>query len=187
MKTLIFLFLFFGLYHFIYESVIAPSLRLTLRYNYFALRDKLRNLEINGEVDGKDLELIELLDKSICNIINNISYISFGSYYTIYHRLVRDSNKFKTFSERKKMMIEGAQNAELKGVAKEMSNLSLKALFINNGAWFIYLIIPAIIVVVIAYISMQMGKLIDHFRIISDRLFYSSNLRNGNNFPARTA
>src|SRR5687767_577256 len=32
--------------HFVYESIIAPSLRLSLRYKLFALRDEIRELKM---------------------------------------------------------------------------------------------------------------------------------------------
>ncbi|MGH8330614.1 MAG: hypothetical protein ACRER3_22985, partial [Pseudomonas fluorescens] len=42
-------FMFLAFVHFVFESILAPSFRLKLRFEIFALRDELRLLKIECE------------------------------------------------------------------------------------------------------------------------------------------
>ena len=46
MTTTILVLLALAVFHFVYESILAPSLRLSLRFRLFALRDEARQLKI---------------------------------------------------------------------------------------------------------------------------------------------
>ena len=41
METLFVITVFFAIIHFIYESIVLPSIRLNIRYKLFSIRDKI--------------------------------------------------------------------------------------------------------------------------------------------------
>jgi hypothetical protein len=47
MEYLFVVLIVFALYHFVYESILAPSERLKLRFELFELRDRLRALKVD--------------------------------------------------------------------------------------------------------------------------------------------
>jgi hypothetical protein len=58
--------------HFIYESIVAPSLRLKIRYDLFALRDELRFLKIKRGSSLDDKHYVYLQD-SINTMISHLA------------------------------------------------------------------------------------------------------------------
>lgn len=61
MIDLIFIIAFLALFHFVYESILAPSFRLSLRFKLFALRDELRALKIEcgARLDDKHFHFLQ--------------------------------------------------------------------------------------------------------------------------------
>ena len=57
--------------HFIYESIILPSIRLSLRFKLFALRDQLRRMVMQGTASD---EVFRIQQSSINNAINMLSW-----------------------------------------------------------------------------------------------------------------
>ena len=82
MVTLFYIMLGLALWHFLYESVIAPSLRHTLRYKFFKLRDELRDIKFEG-LTIKEEKAYKLLETSICNLINGMNNIHLANYYSL--------------------------------------------------------------------------------------------------------
>lgn len=63
-------------YHFIMESIYIPSERLKLRYKLFEQRDKLRNLEIDGNVANK--RALIKLERAINTNIGHLAAYNIG-------------------------------------------------------------------------------------------------------------
>lgn len=74
MATALFILFIFAIYHFVYESIIAPNVRLELRFELFKLRDELRNIKLNRELSKEDNEVFSILDETICVAINRLPF-----------------------------------------------------------------------------------------------------------------
>ena len=173
MATFFYLLVFFGIWHFFYESVLAPSLRHGYRYNFFELRDNLRNLKISGNLSEKDEKIYKILDNSICNMIDTMSIISLGNYITL-KKAIEKNEKVKQSIEKTRKFIDSADNKELLEIEKEIQNLGSKTLIINNGGWFAILLIPIFILFIIAFFSLQFDRLNNVLGKVSSKLIYSS-------------
>jgi hypothetical protein len=174
MITLFYILIFLGIWHFFYESVLAPSLRHGYRYDFFELRDNLRNLKINSKLSEKDEKIYTLLDNSICNMIDTMSIISLGNYFRL-KKAIDKNEKVKQSIERTRKFIETADNKDLLNIDKEIHNLGSKVLIINNGGWFAILVIPAFVIFILVFFSLQFDRLNKILDKISSRLIYSSN------------
>lgn len=172
MVTLFYILVFIALWHFFYESVLANSLRHGLRYEFFGIRDELRRLNI-GKLNNKDQKIYELLDNSICHIINSMSFITYGNYLHL-KKIISNDIKLKESIEDVKTMIESSENEKLKEINERIAILGGKALLINNGGWAMYLLAPFIIFLVIAIFFKQVDKLTNYVYKVSSRLIYSS-------------
>lgn len=174
MITLFYILLFLGIWHFFYESVLASSLRHGYRYDFFELRDKLRNLKIENQLSSKDEKIYQLLDNSICNMIDSMSIISLANYFRL-KKAIDKNEKVKKSIEKTSHFVETADNNTLLEIDKEIQKLGSKVLIINNGGWFVILVVPIFVLFIIIFFSLQFERLNNILGKVSSRLIYSSN------------
>lgn len=163
-----------AIWHFFYESVLATSLRHGLRYDFFQLRDELRNIKIDNTLTEKDEQIFKILDESICQMINSMSFMSVVNYMVLQKKINKDS-KVKSNIEKIKALIQNADNKNLLDIDRSISLLGSRALVVNNGGWTIYLILPLLVIFIIALFSIQYEIITNHIKNISSALIYSPN------------
>lgn len=139
MDILFVLILVFALFHFVYESTIAPMIRLELRYKLFRLRDDIRSYAID-QVEPDNTKAIELLDKSICAVIARLSMIDLEN--SVVAQLESDKNpKFRDAVERRKNYLQNSESKKIREINAKLLHYSALALVCNSGGWS-YLAIP---------------------------------------------
>lgn len=183
METLFIILVFLAIWHFVYEGIISPYLRHGLRYKFFALRDRLRQLKINGLKGSSDTYAYKILDGTICSIISEMSFISIGNYFLI-KRQHRNDKEFHREHDLASKVTDNVSNDELRVIDKQLGRLSSKALLINNGSLALYLFFPIIIFAVLLYVF-QIGKSLNKSfnekkKKISSSLIYSRERLNNN-------
>ncbi|MEW5800263.1 MAG: hypothetical protein AB1728_14790 [Bacteroidota bacterium] len=138
MVTLFYVLFFLTILHFIYEGIILPSLRLKIRFNLFALRDKLRKLK---STYGKDLsdEVFLDLQESINNTIRFLPRISIELIFEATKEL-KENPKLIQEAEKKIKLIESCGVQEAINIQKESFDLFKLCIGFNTLALFIYLI-----------------------------------------------
>jgi hypothetical protein len=137
MATLILvLFALAGL-HFIYEGIIAPSIRMGLRYRLFAMRDELRRLKFDhGE--RLDNELYRHVESSINATIKHLHQIDAGLAYSAWDAFGRDAELMARV-ERVEALYESCKIDDMRTVRDEHRRTIGLALLTNVGAWGLYL------------------------------------------------
>jgi hypothetical protein len=73
MTTAIIVLLALAVFHFVHESILAPSFRLSLRFRLFVLRDEVRQLKIECAESLNDEHFVFLQDS-----INGLISIRYG-------------------------------------------------------------------------------------------------------------
>lgn len=139
MITIIF-FVLVGLatFHFIYEGIVAPSLRLCLRFRIFRLRDELRRLQTGPHPSIADDDF-ERHQQSLNNIINFLPYITL----TNMHRAIKALKNDKRLLEKSKKRVALLENCpcrEAVRIYQEGNRVFLGALLVSCGGWFLYLV-----------------------------------------------
>lgn len=173
MTTVFYILIFLAIWHFFYEGVIASALRHGLRYEFFKLRDELRRAKISNDLTKKDEQIYNILDNSICHMINSMSFISVGNYYMLKKRIHKNV-EIRTNIEDTRKFIETGDNTELKRIDKEIGRIGAKALVINHGGWAIYLIILLPFVFAVNLFRAEVDRLTNLVTKVSTRLIYSS-------------
>jgi hypothetical protein len=130
------------LIHFIYEGILAPSFRATLRLNLFALRDRLRKLKMEKQDELSD-EVFRELQDSINFAAVRLNQIDLRLLKNARDAFERDE-KLRRRVERRIAMIEACPVAELHEIRREYFEVLDNALATNMGGWFPYLV-PIII------------------------------------------
>ena len=130
--------------HFVYEGILVPSLRLKIRYDLFALRDHVRwrEIQVAGDIDHRVFAYLEShLSAGIALIprVNAWSMFAFS-------RDIRGRRKAKELHGQHMDFIVKAGDQELVRIDKAISLLLFRALLVNSGAWFFYLLpIPLVL------------------------------------------
>ena len=134
-----------ALFHWAYESAIAPSFRLGARYKLFALRDELRHFSAQKEIQ-LDEPAIHVLEGSINLSIEYMSEIDFGLARAFRKRCSLDPSFCKRIEQRSSL-IESYRDPEFQALRHRYEYVFGKITMINSGAWFIYIIPIAVYVV----------------------------------------
>lgn len=127
-----------ALFHWAYESAIAPSVRLGARYRLFALRDELRNFVARESVQLTH-PAVQLLEESINSTIEYMREINFGFVFAFNSRFSSDDS-FKKRVEHRKTVVESYDASEFQVLRKRYEHLFREITILNCGGWFIYLI-----------------------------------------------
>ena len=137
---LVFIFLIgclYALLHFIWEGILAPSLRQSIRIDLFCLRDKLRRLKINNpELSGEAFSTVQDGLNSAIQHLNGID-VPFLVYCD---SLVRRDQKLKECVEKRKHIVISANSPELLAIASQIRAKVENAARINSGGLYLYLI-----------------------------------------------
>lgn len=145
MTTFFLILVALAFFHFVYEGIIAPSLRFDLRFRLFALRDELRAAKLRHphEVDG---EAFHYLQRSINNTLRHMGFVSLKMVFSVRHLTDRDQEIMERL-ERVHRKIDNCPVVEVKAIRDRYRWLIGYAFLVNSGGWAIYLL-PVIVGVV---------------------------------------
>lgn len=127
-----------AIFHFIYDGIIAPSLRLEARYELFALRDQLRELKKERGNHLADKHFTHLQD-TINTMLANLAQFDVGTIYLIEQEFKRDKDLKKRIDARIRVM-DDCTDPDAREIRKKALWIGGKATAVNSGAWFLYLL-----------------------------------------------
>jgi len=132
--------------HFIYEGVFLPSIRLSLRFRLFELRDEVRFLKFKYSDEFSD-DAFDYLHQTLNAAIHILPRIDIRTVRLGVLTVRKDPDLLKEIQKRSRVLDE-CQVKELKNLQSETANVAVKILLANHGAWFIYLV-PVVFVIYI--------------------------------------
>src|SRR5215213_10262893 len=117
--------------HFVFESILAPSLRLRLRFKFFALRDALRALKIacDSKLDDKHFDYLE---ESINTFIGVLPRIDFAM-VTASELEYRRDEEFRRRVDQRLMVLDDCVIPDAKEIRTKTLRLATWALAVNSG------------------------------------------------------
>ena len=131
--------------HFIYDGIIAPTIRFHLRNDLFSLRDRIRRLIIEGNLSSSDKETILFVDNSIGFFLNKLSSLGLRTYYVARREIVKNEELGKTVEKRLSSMKQ-LQNNEIQDIFAKAIVIVGKAFIFNSGILLLLaILIPLII------------------------------------------
>jgi hypothetical protein len=134
-----------ALFHWAYESAMAPSFRLGARYKLFALRDELRHFSAQKQIQ-LDEAAIQVLEGSINSSIEYMSGFDFALARAFRKRCSVDPS-FRKRMARRSSLIESYRDPEFQALRQRYEYIFGKITMINSGGWFIYIVPVAVGVV----------------------------------------
>ena len=137
-----------ALCHFVYESILAPSLRLELRFELFKLRDEVRFLKMNN-LSSKAASEPEFVDEhygylqdSINSLLCILHRYDLAAIWTITDQISRDE-ALRQRVEARARLLEDCELPAVLSVRKRQINIAAKALAVNSGPMLLLLLAPA--------------------------------------------
>lgn len=137
MANLVLVLFALALFHFIYDGIIAPSIRMNLRYRLFKLRDELRALKSlrGAEIDT---ELYEFAEGSLNSTVKYLHRIDAGMAFSAWNAIQHDEG-LRNRSEHINQLFDACSVEEVKKIRHKTLEVINYALLTNLGAWGLYL------------------------------------------------
>lgn len=145
MSTLLLVILIFSIWHFVYEGIILPSLRLKLRFKLFVLRDRMRELKTIHGNKFSDEVYYELQD-SVNTTIRVLHRINIVTVFNA-SRAFEENEGLRLIVSKRNELIKSCPIAEVRDISDQNSLIIREVLFANFGSWMVY-IVPAVLVIV---------------------------------------
>lgn len=140
-----------AIFHFVYESIIAPSLRLELRFELFRLRDEVRLLKIESlRAEGETSEFMERHFHELQDSINSLICLLFRfdlmTVCAISEEIGRDA-ELKRRVEARSQILDDCVLPEVLAIRGKQFRIAMKALAVNSGPMLVWLALPALFLV----------------------------------------
>jgi len=158
MSTFIVIISFLALFHFIYELIVLPSIRLHLRNQLFSLRDDIRHLKING-LEKKDEQAFWFVHDGINIFLTKIPKITFLKLIKFKEAHDKDPSFLKE-AEMRISVVKNSSNEAIISIFRSTSDILVKAVIANMGAWFFYLVPIFVLTVFMRQLSKSISGLI---------------------------
>jgi hypothetical protein len=167
MGTLLFICFIIAIFHFVYESLILPSMILRLKFKYEKLKDEVIRIAIdqNGKIHEKEynymLHNIEILSRNMHNMTIS-TILNAERFFKEHPNIVKENNL---------MTINDVKNKRFKQIHRESIKMSLFALMFNSLMWAIYLLPIFFIAHIFGRTRKTYQKLIEKLSMTTDQNF----------------
>ena len=137
--TIVFcLLLYLAFWHYIYEAILAPSIRLRMKHRLFELRDRLRMIQIErGSVAMRPD--ISILHDGLNYYLGRLEKITPSLVVRSHHRIQANPEMRKAI-EKRVMVIADSDDHRIQGIYDEIDRLLSRVLLVNAGGWGIYIL-----------------------------------------------
>ena len=151
MKILLIIALIIAVWHFFYEGIIAPSVRMKLRNRLFCLRDELRRAKSEG-IAAEDEEAFWFVHDGINNFLNRLPYLIVEKTKRLREQYNSDEQMRAIIKEHSDK-IANLKSPVIRSVFDKTNDVIRDTLMINAGGWFIYIVPLALVVILTGSIT----------------------------------
>lgn len=144
--------------HFVYESIIAPSLRMHLRNKLFVLRDEIRTVRMEG-VCADDEEVFWYTHDGINNLLDRLTWMTLHARITITTAYTHDT-KLQKLLQGRKSMLDNCKDLRIREIFHRTSVVVEEAFVVNMGAWAFYIVPIAIFLTSLGQLKRLVSSLI---------------------------
>ncbi|TWT65656.1 hypothetical protein [Crateriforma conspicua] len=127
--------------HWIYESTIAPTLRLAIRYQLFAVRDELRHL-YDEPAARVPRDAFQNLQSELNHHIRYQKHLTISTLWTVYRHAKRHPKQREAVQSEIRWL-DGIKNDQFQQLRKRSETLAIKTLVVQSGGLLLY-VLPAI-------------------------------------------
>ncbi|RYZ88575.1 MAG: hypothetical protein EOP04_09060 [Proteobacteria bacterium] len=150
---------FLSIWHLLYESVIAPTLRMHLRNKLFEQRDALRKEYVRKNLSLEDQEISNYVHDGINRFLNRLSSLNLIQHANAVKAFEKDALLLDRISKRLDAL-NSCKNKEILRIWNSTNKIVAHALLVNTGAWIIYLIPVFLVYFGLSRLSESVSELI---------------------------
>ena len=125
-----------SMWHFVYDGIIAPTIRFHLRNDLFLLRDRVRGFLMQDSLDEKEKETALFVHDGISLFIHRLSSLRLSAFYLARAEISRNI-ELKREIDFRINAIQNIQCDEIRDVFMKANKIIRKAIFFNSGAFLI--------------------------------------------------
>lgn len=133
--------------HFVYESIVAPSLRLELRLALIRLANEVRRLKIqNSAAADEQSEIVERQLDELQDSIDSLACILFKFDLVTIHAISKEIDRdagLKRRVEARARILDDCVLPEVQALRREQIRIATKALAVNSGPMLLWSAVPA--------------------------------------------
>lgn len=144
MKILLLVFSILAIWHFIYEGMVAPTIRSHLRNQLFAIRDELRKAKSEGLSDRDELAF-RFVHQGVNNFLNRLPYITLQRVKLLADEINLDDAK-RHLLDHHIQAVKRSENERIRTAFIKANTVLERAFLVNMGSWFIYILPLAMII-----------------------------------------
>lgn len=146
-----------AVYHFVLESIIAPSARLEMRFKLFELRDDLRRLKL-AHADGLDDKHFHYLQDSINAQIASLYRYDVAMFVMARLRYERDA-EFKKLCDGRARILDDCGVDAVREIRRQSLRVVAAALGVNSAGWLVFIVPGAVVAACLSAIKQQIKRL----------------------------
>jgi hypothetical protein len=158
-----------ALIHFVFEGIIAPSMRMSLRNKLFELRDEIRELKEIG-LNPQDEAVFWHIHDGINSFINKLPHLTVHNQANAV-RAYKTNPHLKNVIDARIHMMESCTNSQLKTIFTKTTTVVEEAFLINMGGWFFYVLPIAVALFAVGYLKRIASSIIVAPSVDTNRLF----------------
>jgi hypothetical protein len=159
MSTLIIILAALALYHFVYEAIVAPSIRLHLRNKLFVLRDEIRGLKASGNLEVEDGQAFWYVHDGINYFLDRLPSLTLASRSAV-EAAYRNNQELRQLVAERKALLERCANPQIKDIFERTALVVEEAFIVNAGGWFVYLVPLAVLLFTIGRLNRLASSLV---------------------------
>lgn len=169
MATIFFIGIILAIFHFVYESILLPSIRQRLRYKLFALRDRLVRLSLDNN-QKTEIKHFEHIERSINTSIRHLPYMTIS---TIFHadNFYKMNPELQNDINRRVETIKNLKNEQLKELHSVCIKYSIQSLVYNSMMLFIYLLPIVLLISLIGVIRNRVKRTVQSLSVTPEYQF----------------
>lgn len=130
--------LLLALFHFAYESIVAPTFRLQIRHQLFELSEDLKLLKQRHQRKEGE-KIFHYLQDAVNNLSNTINRFEVVEVAQAITRVEKDKELRQRLEARVKAL-DSCEVPEIKALWKKIAKRAIKIIEVNSGGWFFYLV-----------------------------------------------
>lgn len=146
-----------ALMHFIYEGIVAPTLRDNLKHQMFELRDQLRAIQIT-EKEKCPREAFDIAHQGINQYVNRLHWLT-ASFMFEFNRAHVDA-KVRERVNRRREIVARCGEPEIQRIVKDANHVVGNAFAVNSFPLIVYFIIILALYAAMKYGVTRVGSLL---------------------------
>lgn len=140
MASLIYWVIIIAIAYYCIEGIVLPNVRSRVRYEFFALRDRVVMLKANKEIEDSVYRNLMLMINNSIRTLSEMDLIELARF----RNLVNNDPKLGKSLAKKTALLMNSDNSEVRDIYNKLGKIGFKTVLFNSSG-FVLLLLPIII------------------------------------------